>query len=337
MKRGKPVDRGKGWSSRRSVMADRSGSTPKAYNADRASSSTPNNSDSKSNTSTASKFKAAGASRVDKCGTCKLAVDDDGIGCDRCEDWFHPSTMCMGLPDSVIDNIANFGGHGVLFVCTLCRLNKSSTQSSRLSSGNDNDQTIAVKQLFEMVSSLCGAVRNLMAAGSFPTAQAPPAPVPSTPGRLTNDELDTRIYEQVREVNERERRRESIIIRGLPDVDIDQVIATFSDISQLLLKRTVRLEDVVCIDPRKGLYRGKVTDNDDRRAIVSESRKLKQSDNFKSVFIHRDLTYKQRQALRARREASGGGQQQQPAGQHPSPGAEAPGEGAVGGTGFLPQ
>ena len=58
--------------------------------------------------------------------------------------------------------------------------------------------------------------------------------------------------------------------------------------------------------------------------------RLKEIDDFKSVFIHRDLTYKQRQVLRARRVASRG--TQQPEQRRPT---QTSAEGAVGGTGFL--
>lgn len=65
---------------------------------------------------------------------------------------------------------------------------------------------------------------------------------------------------------------------------------------------------------------------------MTESRRLKNIDGFKSVFIHRDLTYKQIEVLRVRREANRG--TQQPEQRRPT---QTPAEGAVAGTGFLTQ
>ncbi|MPC79701.1 hypothetical protein E2C01_074242 [Portunus trituberculatus] len=28
------------------------------------------------------------------CGTCTAAVDDEAIGCDKCDGWFYPQSMC---------------------------------------------------------------------------------------------------------------------------------------------------------------------------------------------------------------------------------------------------
>ena len=38
-----------------------------------------------------------GSGETHKCGMCCLMVGDDGIGCDRCSTWFHPSEMCLGF------------------------------------------------------------------------------------------------------------------------------------------------------------------------------------------------------------------------------------------------
>ena len=62
--------------------------------------------------------------------------------------------------------------------------------------------------------------------------------------------------------------------------------------------------DIKCIDPIKGIFRATVLDDDDRRNLLSQCYKLKQSDVYKSVYIHRDLTYNQRQELYRKREAA---------------------------------
>ena len=39
------------------------------------------------------------------CGLCSPSVGDDGVGCDRCDRWYHPSVMCMRIPEGVIQNV----------------------------------------------------------------------------------------------------------------------------------------------------------------------------------------------------------------------------------------
>ena len=54
------------------------------------------------------------------CGTCTAPVGDEAIGCDRCDGWFHPQSMCMGLPAPLINDIVALDGKGILFVCLQC-------------------------------------------------------------------------------------------------------------------------------------------------------------------------------------------------------------------------
>ena len=62
----------------------------------------------------------SGGSVVSSCGSCEVA-GQDGIGCDKCDNWFHPSPLCMGISDRVIDVIREAEGAGVENVCTQCK------------------------------------------------------------------------------------------------------------------------------------------------------------------------------------------------------------------------
>ena len=86
------------------------------------------------------------------CGLCNARVDSDAIGCDRCDRWYNPLVMCMGIPEEVIENIKQYGGEGVSYVCTVCR--------SGNSKGGEN-QSSALGQLLQTVSKLCENVRKL--------------------------------------------------------------------------------------------------------------------------------------------------------------------------------
>lgn len=244
-----------------------------------------------------------GACAPTLCGSCNASVGDDCIGCDRCDGWFHPASMCMGLSDKVIETIIKHEGKGINFVCLSCRINTPATTSSRRTSDVGSDLTAAIKQLHEMVTSLCTAVRTLLTSTSLPQDQSQPLPVCST---VTKDELDMRIREQIREVRDREIRRDSVIVRGLPNADVASACNVFKEVSLFLINKEVGLQDPVCINREKGIFRGKVLNMDDKKSLLAASPRLKQSGQFSSLYIHRDLTYRQRQELRARREAANG-------------------------------
>ena len=91
------------------------------------------------------------------CGICSLVVGDDGIGCDRCPHWFHPSTQCTGLKDQSIQCILSDGGAGICYVCTACRCQ---TQGDGVSSGVPVDPG-SISQLFEVVKALTQTVADL--------------------------------------------------------------------------------------------------------------------------------------------------------------------------------
>ncbi len=75
-----------------------------------------------------------GACALALCGSCNASVGDDGIGRDRCDEWFHPEAMCMGLSDKVIETIVKQEGKGILFVCFSCRIKHPTVKSSRRAS-----------------------------------------------------------------------------------------------------------------------------------------------------------------------------------------------------------
>ena len=103
-----------------------------------------------------------GASSAVLCGTCKFLVSDDAIGCDRCEGWFHPASMCLGLLANVITNILSLEGEGILFVCLSCRMNKHSSPSSHTQAQpHSPGQDKLINQLSEMVMALTASVRSL--------------------------------------------------------------------------------------------------------------------------------------------------------------------------------
>ena len=68
-----------------------------------------------------------------------------------------------------------------------------------------------------------------------------------------------------------------------------------------LIGERVELIDVVRIASATDLFRGKVQDDELRRRVLENAKRLKDLDEFKEVFIRRDLTFAQRKELQLRR------------------------------------
>ena len=82
----------------------------------------------------------------------------------------------------------------------------------------------------------------------------------------------------------------------------------------------------MCIRDDRGIYRGKIADDSDRRLLLSKVSNLKGS-IFGRIFIHRDLTYIQRQELFNRRRDNSGAPPPNAQARGPAPAAAAAVEG----------
>ena len=108
------------------------------------------------------------------------------------------------------------------------------------------------------------------------------------------------IFSEVREVNEREKRTFSIILRGFDCNSVSAVRDKFKGVCQVLNVDTVELSDVVKIGDRK-LFHAKVLDEDKRRELLAVANRLKSKKGFENLYIQKDLAYRQRQELSERR------------------------------------
>ena len=102
-----------------------------------------------------------------------------------------------------------------------------------------------------------------------------------------------------REMEERKKRVSSLVVRGLRVASASEAAAKFSDIVLNLTGEQVTWTEVCRIRSDTDLYRGNVHDNRVRKLILEEAKNLKDSE-FSHVFIRRDLTFMQREELRAR-------------------------------------
>ena len=266
-------------------------------------------------------------SEVHNCSMCGHRVGDDAIGCDRCSRWVHPTVMCSGLPSDAIKTISDLSGDAVLFVCTDCRVKPPSPkgvttrQSSSASEAGVSHELI--QQLFVSVKGICSAVMELTArmdkafsgnpSAAPPNAQYQPqslaeqVPHPANPGKpntrnTANPESEYRsvIRQEMREIQERSKRRQSVIIKGMHATSARDLISQFADLSHSFAGTRVELSDVAPIANHSDLFRAKILDDDHRKLVLDRAKTLRDSEHA-HVFIRRDLTFAQRKELRERR------------------------------------
>ena len=170
--------------------------------------------------------------------------------------------------------------------------------------------TELLTQIFQQMKGLCNTVQNLMdqvkdlsSKPSPPPPQAPPpAPGPSPPPKPTHEEYIVSIRKEVQELNEREKRRSSIIIKGLSASSPRELTQKFSQMTQEVMSLAPTLTDVSQIPNHPNIYRAKILDEGVRKQVLERSKSLRGS-GYNGVYISRDLTYAQRGELYARRQA----------------------------------
>ena len=241
------------------------------------------------------------------CVSCSKDVGDDSIGCDTCERWVHCTEMCSGLPQRVLDAITEYDGRGINFVCTKCRI-------MRESSATNNAQPLMmelVTQIFQQMKGLCHTVQNLIDQVKVVSSKPAPAPVPAPhpaqptsdhPVKPSQDEYKSAIRKEIQEMNEREKRRTSIIVKGLTASSPKDLAQKFSQLTQEVMGTPATLADVTPIPGHANIYRAKLLNEDVRKQVLDKSKSLRGTD-YSRVYISRDLTYAQRAELFARRQA----------------------------------
>ena len=245
------------------------------------------------------------------CGSCNTDVGECCIGCDACETWVHGTEMCSGLPQDVLTAILNYDGSGIKFICTKCRLEKPQSKTSA-SSGADKEIRETLQQLFQQFRGMCTVISELssqvkaLAQGNSKTSQPDiPAtqhttPVPSPAPAPVPDR--TLIREELREMREREKRRQSIIIKGLTAAGPREAGCKFDQLTESQFGMKIDLAEIMQIPGHSTMFRAKIISDEQRKLILENAKKLKGS-IYSSVYISRDLTRAQRTELFEKRKA----------------------------------
>ena len=244
------------------------------------------------------------------CGTCSLDVGESSIGCDHCETWVHGTEMCSGLPQDVLDTILKYSGQGIKFVCMKCRLDKP---SGKQSSGTDREMKETLQQLFQQFSGMCKTLADLssqvkaltqgggrsgaVSQSAEHVTAGPPGAVSS--GSSPNPDRKL-IREELTEMRERDKRRHSIIIKGLAATGPGELSTKFSELTETQFGTTVSLTDICQIPGHPSMYRARITSDEQRKFVLDNVKKLKGS-VYNSIYISRDLTRAQRTELYEKR------------------------------------
>ena len=119
----------------------------------------------------------------------------------------------------------------------------------------------------------------------------------------SNADIRLTIREEVREFEEREKRKKSVIVKGLAIAEGSNFTDSFRPVCSHLLgaNSDVIVENVFCVDREKNIYRITIENDGIRKNLMDKKKILKDHTMYKDVYINRDLTFIQRRELQLRR------------------------------------
>ena len=220
---------------------------------------------------------------VADCKLCLLPITGRFVECEGCKAGFHPDTLCLGIEDREISVLLDNTNGALVYKCCLCRSGKSGA-------------TGAFNQLLKMVGVLAQGFKKsgFRSVGNTVSSSR----VESAGEAVSRVE----VMSHLRELREREKRSNSIMLRGLQTASTSAARDIFRKICDLLDVGIVELSEMVRVGPNN-LFRATVINADLRREVLMRSHELRRSDNFARVYVDRDLTYQQRQEVLAKRRA----------------------------------
>lgn len=226
------------------------------------------------------------------CSFCRFLLESAFVTCDGCKRPFHPEVVCLGVEQNAISVLLDCVNGSITYKCCVCRCSGPAEAG-----GSASEVRECMKQLISIVGGLAGQVRGVLSStGSVVNA------------RKTSDTVDRRseplvarreVMEEVREVYEREKRASSIILRGVGDINPQELISLFEESCSYLGVGVVALGEVRKVN--NNIFRAKIIDREARLRLLNSAPKLKSSPEFRHIYIQRDLTFLQRQELFKRR------------------------------------
>ena len=213
------------------------------------------------------------------------------IVCSGCGGKFHIDVICVGVDDEVISCLLRVRNGALQYFCCKCHRGANGV------TGVPADQSGSLlDQLLRVVGSLSGRVREMTDKIERNRVMVVMLVRGSWLAWKGMSREDMRV--QFRELHEQEKRQTSVVLKGFNSADQDIVKKKFDDICALLNVGQVSLSGLSRIG-ETGLFRAKIEDKEKRSFLLSRVKELHSSEAFR--YIQRDLTYKQRQEIVARR------------------------------------
>ena len=238
-----------------------------------------------------SKIDSAPPTNSFPCITCNREVVGDSICCNGCQRWVHLKQGCSGLSTRLGSEIVKSNSDAIQYICTACRTTPQNQPNS--DSNSINKLTQGIEQLFLTVQGLASKVAEIDNWRETQQAQKNSmAPMDSNLIRAT-------IKSELVELREQDKRRSSLVVRGITYRTEDDFKQKFDEVSTRLLGRTVVMSGLTLINSR--IVRFNVENREDRVQLLSSSPKLKTIRELNHIYISKDLTYKQRSELLNRR------------------------------------
>ena len=232
------------------------------------------------------------------CKMCSGVIEGGEISCDRCKMKFHPRVMCLGVAETAVQVLSTTHDGSLNYVCCDCRVSASSPPaSSPVDQGGINQLLGIVKGMLSEVNILMNEAKiNRLQERNPASSHSQSRSVGTSP---TDRSARKDILDGIREISEREKRKDTLVFRGFRADDAQQMTSRFREVCLYLEVGHIQLSEVVKIN--NSLFRAKVSNASDRLRLLAEARKLKNSDQYRRAFIQRDLTYQQRQDMKAKR------------------------------------
>ena len=272
-----------------------------------------------------------------RCSFCDRIIGGLSIGCFSCGCKFHADPACVGIDRGIIDCVCREGGNAVKYFCCRCRsgsglvsgeggggrsdllsafdqlLAAVGTISKRLSEVSERlDEMSAVGGVFPAMGSAALSVEEVekmieeRVAGAAAVGEGDRGGLSAEDVRNIIDERVSSsvngevVRSELRELDDQKRRRKYVVLRGFGSNDAEVVEGMFNRICGVLNVGMIELSDMKCLNAN-GLFRACVENDEKRYALLNAAKGLMHVDEFKSMYVQRDLTYRQRQELISRR------------------------------------
>ena len=250
-----------------------------------------------------------------KCDLCDTSLAGVDVWCFSCSKQFCSKPQCLGINEQAIRVLGN--EETTPYCCLDCR-------AMMITSGEEQSREFlldTLRQTFMMMQIMRRDIEQLRSnalregirqsglgnrsgtgTNNTPGDRGEEHLNPTHP--VSDSTLRAEVQNHLKELREREKRSDSIILRGFGAASFDTIKQKFEEICSVIQIETVPLVGLTKIGSTN-IYRARVTDKAKRSELFRKAPELRNTRDFKGVYINKDLTYIQRQdMIESRRRAA---------------------------------